>query len=136
MMKPESRESSGIVGQILHFFLGEVRGWLIGGAIFGIGVWVVAFPIFERRNTERLEAEQAPLIAKLEQFKSKNGKYPDRLDALVPDYLSELPPCPISRRPAYVVDEKSGDYELICPTFVFSTRTYTPGTKTWRPSMD
>lgn len=38
-----------------------------------------------------------PLLAALERYKSDHGKYPDRLDKLVPEYVSTLPRCPDDR---------------------------------------
>jgi hypothetical protein len=135
-MESGNKESSGLLGYIFSFFFGEVRGLLIGGPVLGIVVWLVVFPIVERRNTSRLESDQAPLVSEFEHYKAKNGKYPERLDALVPDYLAELPQCPISHKPGYAFDPKTGDYELFCPTFLFSVRSYTPSTKAWRLSID
>jgi hypothetical protein len=125
-----------MIARIAKPILGDVRAWIVAGIILGIVAWVVVFPIVERRNTSRLESDQAPVISELEHYKVKNGKYPERLDALVPDYLAELPPCPISHKPGYAVDPKTGEYELFCPTFLFSVRTYTPSRKTWAFSGD
>ena len=125
-----------MISKIVGFFFGDLRGWLITGAILGIAFWVIAFPIFESKNARQLEQEQAPLVAELENFKRSNGKYPEALDSLVPKYLAELPRCPISRRPGYWFDTTTGSYELRCPTFLFTVRTYKSTVKKWEISSD
>src|SRR3954454_14107473 len=60
-------------------------------------------PLTEKVVTAANEADAERLLARtalaLTAFKAKTGSYPDRLDALVPDFLPRVPLDPFSGRP-------------------------------------
>jgi len=52
-----------------------------------VGVVLSLMPINKRVSQERAER----IIAAVENYKAANGKYPDRLDQLVPQFMAEIP---------------------------------------------
>ena len=81
-------------------------------------------------QTHRLEHRIEPVIAALAQYQTRHGRYPPSLDALVPDYLSDIPPCPQPRRLGYGQLDDSR-YILFCPTYGFNTHIYDSSTRQW-----
>ena len=135
--KGKDSPPQGLFTKFGDFVLGHLRAEIIGGIIFGIIVLVVVGPIVGGRKDKEVETSLAPVVAVLESYKAKKGSYPVRLDFLVPAFLAEVPRCPESSRTAgYDVDSRSGDYELGCPTFLFSRRHYSSATKSWGSSDD
>ena len=107
----------------------------------GCGIAILIFILFTiilainiSSKKESIESSFNPVIGALERYKSANGSYPEKLEALVPEYLTELPCCPGSSKPGagYYLDGKSGDYVLGCYTFMFSKRLYNSQTKRWK----
>jgi hypothetical protein len=46
--------------------------------------------------TDKHETNFAPLLAALEQYKNTTGQYPDELPELLPEYITNLPECPVT----------------------------------------
>ena len=120
--KPKNRKAGCLT--IIALFIGAI-------IVFGIVGSIIQGP-----KDNLVDTTFAPVIAALEIYKSKNGRYPDNLDLLVPAYLTSMPSCPDSSKPgaAYYLDPKSGGYILGCYTFLFTKRLYNSGTKTWESS--
>lgn len=82
-----------------------------------------------------MKAAAGPVVIALDKYRGDHGSYPASLDALVPAYFSKLPGCqpgdPGSRL-HYLPEKDSGEYVLICPSFMFQTHQYNSKTKKWR----
>lgn len=82
-----------------------------------------------------MKTAAAPVVVALDKYRADHGFYPDSLDGLVPGFFSELPGCKPddpSSRLHYYRDKDSGEYELICPYFMFQWHQYKSKTKEWR----
>jgi hypothetical protein len=62
---------------------------------FAIGIFVVAL-IGLGSFSQKHEDNFAPLLAALEQYKDTTGQYPDELPELLPEYITNLPECPVT----------------------------------------
>ena len=104
--------------------------------LIGIIAFVIIGVVTEGPKSSLVDTTFAPVIDALDKYKATNRRYPDKLDALLPAYLSALPSCPDSTKPgaAYFVDPKSGEYKLGCYTMLFTTRLYDSGAKRWETS--
>lgn len=111
--------------------LAVIAFFLVAIVVFGIVGSMIEGP-----KSSLVDTTFAPVIEALDKYKSTNGRYPDKLDALIPAHLSVLPSCPDSTKPgaAYYVDPKSGEYILGCYTFLFTKRLYNSRTKRWESS--
>jgi hypothetical protein len=68
--------------------------------IIALMIGIVACGISDEAPGEGAKAEKgyelsATIIDALETYRAENGGYPDTLDALVPDYLAQLPADPV-----------------------------------------
>lgn len=84
---------------------------------------------------EDMKNAAAPVIAALDKYRSVKGGYPDSLDKLVPEYISEMPGCkPSTQQPQmhYWLSEDSGEYILSCTVLVYMRHSYSSDTKQWR----
>jgi hypothetical protein len=63
--------------------------------IIGVGGIAVYDNIRISPREREVKTNFAPVIAALEAYRKARGKYPEELTALVPDYIKELPSCPI-----------------------------------------
>ena len=115
------RRKSGCLTVIASVFAALVIFGFVGGLI-------------AHHKSGLVDSAFAPVIEALDRYKTANGRYPDKLDALVPTYLSALPTCPDSHRPGggYSPDPMSGEYSLGCYTFVFNKRVYDSRIKQWK----
>ena len=53
----------------------------------------------------------------LKLYRSEKGHYPKTLNALVPDYLDRIPPCPFNGKPfEYQSDGKSFELGIVTPS--------------------
>ncbi len=59
-------------------------------ALFGVGIHGSSSFI------QAHETNFAPLLAALEQYRDANGEYPDEMAELVPEYVANLPKCPVN----------------------------------------
>lgn len=97
-----------------------------------MGFVLVAFLVMP--PIEDMKNAAAPVIAALDKYRSVKGGYPDSLDKLVPEYISEVPVCkPGTQQPRmrYWLAKDSGEYMLMCPRFVYSRQSYSSETKRW-----
>lgn len=97
-----------------------------------MGFMLVAF--FVIPPIEDMKNAAVPVIAALDKYRSVKGGYPDSLDKLVPEYISEVPGCkPGTPQPRmrYWLAKDSGEYMLMCPRFVYSRQSYSSETKRW-----
>lgn len=108
----------------------------IGMLIAAVVIFGIIGSIFEGPKSNLVEMSLTPVIDALEKYKAANGRYPDKLDALVPTYLSPMPNCPDSSKPgaAYFLDAASGEYVLGCYTTLFMKRLYSSRSKKWETS--
>lgn len=56
------------------------------------------------------QANYKSLESALERYYAKEGKYPDDLASLIPDYIKEVPDCPVDSSLAY-----ENDYQVDLP---------------------
>lgn len=97
-----------------------------------MGFMLVAFLVIP--PIEDMKNAAVPVIAALDKYRSVKGGYPDSLDKLVPEYISEAPGCkPGAPQPRmrYWLAKDSGEYWLLCPRFVYSRQSYSSETKRW-----
>ena len=73
----------------------NVRFQRIAITIYSVGVFVVGIHGSQSFIQEH-EANFAPLLFALEQYRNTTGQYPDELAELMPDYVTSLPECPVS----------------------------------------
>lgn len=57
--------------------------FIINGCFYSVG--------YSKTNLNKIVARGAPIITALEEYKLKNDDYPDNLNELVPEFLSEIP---------------------------------------------
>ena len=81
------------------------------------------------RNKAVAESRGTQVVQALSRFKLEAGKYPDKLDALVPKHISTLPTCPNGDAFAYAA--AAGEYTLTCPKVGFKPYTYDSRNRTW-----
>lgn len=93
-------------------------------------VCAATFGIF-RYQDYQLESATEPAIAALELYKTKNGRYPEKIDEL---FLSNRPKPPYCQ-PFLMYNriERNGDdsYYLNCVTFGFNKHSYDSKSKSW-----
>jgi hypothetical protein len=92
------------------------------------------------RATEEMKHVAPEVMTALDKYRAANGAYPDSLDKLVPTYLDRLPTCSAtsSRRMGYSAgsnpatgEMEPGEYQLYCPSFLFTREGYSSKTKQW-----
>ena len=120
--KPKNRKAGCLA--VIAFFLVAI-------VVFGIVGSMIEDP-----KSHLVDTTFAPVIEALDKYRGTNGRYPDKLDVLLPAHLSVLPSCPDSQKPgaAYYVDPKTGEYILGCYTFLFTKRLYSSHSKRWESS--
>lgn len=72
------------------------------------------------RGLSTVAVSASPVIDALEEYRSKNGGYPEKLDALVPSYLPRIPTTGLAAYPQYWYHRSKGSqppkgYELSVP---------------------
>jgi hypothetical protein len=88
-------------------------------AILVVGFFAISGAMgLSARETEELVARMAPLTEAIDDYRRRTGAYPDRLDAVVPSALPEVPRCPYLR-PIYFRRADGVGYEITCITGVF-----------------
>jgi len=100
--------------------------------LFVMGFMLAAYLVMP--SIEDMKNAAAPVIAALDKYRSVKGTYPDSLDKLVPEYISEVPSCrPGTPKPPiyYGLDKASGEYTLICPRFAYMRQIYRSKTRQW-----
>jgi len=86
-----------------------------------------------RTRTWLLERHLAPVISGLEAYRKAKGFYPDRVDAIVPEFLQGMPRCSEHRPVLYLKNRKGPDgFDLTCVTFGFNKHSYDSVAGAWR----
>lgn len=77
---------------------------------------MLTFPVLQDTPMRVVKAESAlrqiRMACALERYWRKNGEYPASLDQLVPDFLAELPPDPVTGGPMRYVRTEPGAFKL------------------------
>jgi hypothetical protein len=74
------------------------------------------------RDKAVAETRGTQVVQALSRFKLEAGKYPERLETLVPKHIQKLPSCPGGETFGYAA--AAGEYTLTCPNVGFKTTPY------------
>lgn len=85
-------------------------------------------------KAEKGYALSAPVIAGLEEYKADHGSYPEKLDQLIPDYLSSVPTKTAELEFSYFSDGKSYRFSFHYIGPGMNTCDYAPEAKEWKCS--
>jgi len=106
---------------------------------WGIGVFRIAMPVltlviavsnadFQWRVSDR---NAGRVIEACEDFRSENGRYPETLDELVPEYFSSVPPAKHCMLGRFWYFNFEGDCRLMWSRYGYYRRIYDFDTKRW-----
>ncbi len=121
-----------MMARMAHFagMRGSALSATVGFLLFGIVAYVI-WGLFASGGSEgEMEAAMAPAIEALDKYKAANGRYPDRVDALVPGLLAAAPLCPDGKKPIYFLDKN--EFVIGCAVMMFDRRLYDSGAKKWK----
>lgn len=90
---------------------------LLGIAYVGLEVYTDG-----ERNKAVAESRGTQVVQALSRFKLEAGKYPDKLDVLVPKHISSLPQCPNGE--SFNYSAAAGEYTLTCSKVAFKASPY------------
>jgi hypothetical protein len=91
--------------------------------------------LIQHHQVERSQELAEPIIAALEVYRTEHGRYPGRLQALVPDYLEDLPTPRLglsTARPFRYGAYDDDTFLLLFPAFNFLDAMYSSHTGTWK----
>ena len=84
------------------------------------------------RSQYLLHYRFADVVDGIEKYKSEKGRCPEKLDALVPSYVSSIPSCwPGFGEPNYYSTSEDINCRLTCMVFVFWRTSYDTKVKGW-----
>jgi type II secretory pathway pseudopilin PulG len=82
------------------------------------------------RNKAVAESRGTQVVQALSRFKLESGKYPEKLDTLVPKHIATLPKCP--NGDAFDYAAAAGEYTLTCPKVGFKPYVYDSRNRGWQ----
>jgi len=100
---------------LLYASLALVALFVAGAIWIGLKEHFVIGPV-----DESVQKNFAPLIGALENYSHANGRYPQKLDALIPSFVGQLPSCPkhsnpvLSDQTRYHVTDDGKRFWLTC----------------------
>jgi hypothetical protein len=97
-----------------------------------LGIAYVALDLYSRgeRNKAVAESRGAQVVQALSRFKLEAGKYPEKLDTLVPKHIQSLPKCPDGD--AFNYGLAGAEYTLTCPKVGLKPYTYDSRNRGWQ----
>jgi hypothetical protein len=124
--------SASLVAVALGFKSGRFQwaGWLVMGWM----AVLVTFPVSGVLSSALRKSgmrQAGPLIRALEDFKKSRGQYPERLDELMPAFLSELPPAAMLGTAPYQFHRKDDLFTLWFQLPDWNRCNYNPAPGTW-----
>jgi hypothetical protein len=111
---------------------GQVATLVAIAVLLGLAYAALEFYSRGERNKSVAESRGTQLVQALSRFKLQAGKYPDKLEVLVPKQIGALPACPNGDPFNYAA--AAGEYTLTCPNVGFNTSPYTYDSRlrTWQ----
>ena len=110
--------------------ISRVLNWSVVGLMVGGGIILVTQ---RGENNQQMVQNSAPIIQALSKYKKDHAQFPETLDQLVPQYVSEIPKCKSSSqlRIIYIYRKEQDAYELNCYTGMFNKHRYKSITAEW-----
>jgi hypothetical protein len=109
---------------------GQVVMLVVIAIVLGIAYVALEFYSEGERSKAVAESRGTQVVQALSRFRLESGKYPEKLDTLVPKHIQSLPKCP--NGDAFNYAPAGSEYTLTCPKVGLKPYTYDSRNRGWQ----